>query len=584
MSTDGNDEQGPVGEPTMRAQAPSTRLGPLAKWGPLGAIVTVLAVVVGVLVSTSPSTEVDAAGTTASTVPGGRRLAEGVVPFVVAEARGDLDEIDWGPRCDTERGTLALPIRPPAECFAPYDGPPGGATETGVTEDEIRVVVYTPMENDPVLEFVYAQVNNDDTSTQTFETYQGYNEILATYMETYGRTLELVRYTGTGPITDAVAATADAETIARDLQPFVVLGGPIMTEAFAETLAANGVMCVACTPGQTDEWYAERGPYVWDVLKNADQYTRMAAEYVGKRLAGGTAEFGGDEVADQPRRFGLIYLSLGKHAETLRERLQRTLADDYGIELVDVAAFSNPVSLGAEAREIMARMKSKGVTTILYTGDPLAPQALTRNATAQDYYPEWVITGSALVDTTIFARTYDQAQWQHAFGVSNLFARVSPSVAGAAFVYRWFHGEPPPARTSAPLILPNLQFVYQVLQGVGPELTHEAFRDTVFTAPVIEGDVISPQISWGERGFWPSVDYAGVDDQTEVFWDPEATGEDETGTVGKGMWAYVDGGRRFLPGEWPEEPSGAFDRDGAVTMYTELPEGVERPSYEPLRP
>jgi hypothetical protein len=568
----------------MRAQAPPARLGPLAKWGPLGAIVTVLAVVVGVLVTTSPQTEVEAADPTPSAGGDERRLGEGVVPFALAQARDDVEEIDWGARCDTERGTLALPISPPAECFAPYDGPPGGETDTGVTSDKVRVVVYTPMENDPVLEFVYAQVNNDDTSTQTFETYIGFNEILRTYMETYGRELELVRYTGTGPVTDAVAATADAETIARDLQPFVVLGGPIMTEAFAETLAANGVMCVSCTPGQTDEWYAERGPYVWDVLKNADQYTRMAAEYVGKRLAGGTAEFGGDAVQDRPRRFGLIYLSLGKHAETLRERLERTLADDYGVELADVAAFSDPVSLGAEAREILARMKSKGVTTILYTGDPLAPQALTRSATAQDYYPEWVISGSALVDTTIFGRTYDQAQWRHAFGVSNLYARVSPSVAGAAFVYRWFHGEPPPARTTAALILPNLQFVYSVLQGVGPELTHESFRDTVFTAPVIEGNAISPQISWGERGFWPTVDYAGVDDQTEVFWDAEAAGEDETGSVAKGMWAYVDGGRRFLPGEWPEEPPRAFDPDGAATMYTELPAGVERPSYEPLRP
>ena len=32
----------------------------------------------------------------------------------------------------------------------------------------------------------------------------------------------------------------------------------------------------------------------------------------------------------------------------------------------------------------------------------------------------------------------------------------------------------------------------------------------------------SPQLSWGSRGIWPSVDYAGVDDQTEVWWDATA--------------------------------------------------------------
>jgi hypothetical protein len=561
-----------------------SELGFLAKWGPLTGIGVVLVAVVGLLVTTDPPTSVEASPV--SRPSGGDRLppVEGVMPHGVAVERGEVDDIDWGERCDTDTGVLALPMSPPPECYAPYDGPPGGETAIGVTDDTIKVVVYTAMENDPVLDFVYSQINNDDTSTDSFETYQGFNEILSNYMETYGRRVELVRYTGTGPVTDAVAATADAETIARDLRPFVVLGGPIMTEAFAETLAANGVMCISCTPGQTTDWYEDRSPYIWDVLKNSDQYTRMAAEYIGKRLAGGKAEFGGPDVVDEDRRFGLIYLSLSDQAETLRRAIEEMLADDYGVEFTDVASFSNPVSVGSEAREILARMKSRGVTTIVYTGDPLAPQALTRNATEQDYYPEWVISGSALVDTTIFGRTYDQAQWRHAFGPSNLFARVSPTVAGASYLYRWFHDEPPPARTGAPLILPNLQFLYSVLQGIGPELTHERFREVIFNAPIIESTVISPQISWGERGLWPGVDYAGVDDQTEVWWDPDAAGEDETGTVGKGMWTYVDGGRRYLPGEWPTTPPKVFDPDGAVAMYTDLPEGITLADYEPLRP
>jgi len=568
-------------------ESPAGGPGVLAKWGPLAAIVAVLAVVLGVLVGTDPvGVQAGEPAREPGTTVGDDEqvIPEGVLPFSLAEARGQVDEIDWGPRCDTSTGMLALPLSPNRECMAPYDGPPGGATETGVTDDAIKVVVYTAMENDPVLEFVYSQINNDDTSTQQWATYQGYDEILRTYMETYGRRVELVRYTGTGAITDAVAATADAETIARDLKPFAVIGGPLMTEAFAETLAANGVMCISCTPGQTSEWYEERDPYVYDVLKNASQYTLQAAEYVGKRLAGRKAEFGGDDVADRERRFGLVYLSLSKQAETLREGFESTLADEYGVELADVASFSNPVSLAGEAREILARMKSRGVTTIIYTGDPLAPQTLTRTATEQDYYPEWVISGSALVDTTIFGRTYDQTQWRHAFGPSNLFARVSPEVAGAAHLYEWFHGEPPPASTSAPLILPNLQFLYSVLQGVGPNLTHETFKDVLFHAPIIEGNVISPQISWGERGIYPGVDYAGVDDGTEIWWDPDATGPDETGTEGRGMWTYVDGGRRYLPGEWPDTSPKVFDPDGAVSLYTEEPPGVDLPDHEPIRP
>ena len=152
------------------------------------------------------------------------------------------------------------------------------------------------------------------------------------------------------------------------------------------------------------------------------------------------------------------------------------------------------------------------------------------------------------------------------------------------FLYRWFYGEPPPARTSAPLILPNLQFLYSVLQGTGTDLTHEMFREVIFGSDIVEGSVIAPQLSWGERGFWPGVDYGGVDDQTEVWWDPDAVGVDETGQEATGLWAYSDGGQRYLPGEWPEEPPAAFDPDGAVTVYTELPDGITLPEYEPLPP
>jgi hypothetical protein len=547
-------------------------------------LVVVAGLVAALVLTTDPETTVSADPVPTSVPPDDVQLPPGVLSFDVAEARGEVDEVDWGERCDVQDGVLALPMSPPPACFAPYDGPPGGATETGVTEDSIKVVVYTNQENDPILSFIYDQIGNTDTPADVFETYQGYNELLGTYFETYGRTVELVRYSATGSISDAVAATTDAETIARDLQPFAVIGGPNLTSAFAETLAANGVMCVSCTPGQTIDWYEERAPYVWDLQKNAEQNQLMVTEYVGKRLAGGTAEYGGDAVKDLPRRLGLIYLSTGPQSEELQQQLEATLDEQYGVQLADVASFADPISLAGQAREILARMKSKGVTTILYSGDPLAPQTLTENATAQDYFPEWVITGTALVDTSIFGRTYDQEQWQHAFGPSNLFARTSPGVAGSVYLYTWFFGEQPPARTNAALILPNLQFLYSVLQGTGPELTHDLFRQVIFGAAIIDGSVLAPQLSWGERGIWPGVDYSGVDDQTEVWWNAEAEGVDETGQEGVGLWAYANGGERYLPGEWPDEPPDVFDPDNSVTVYTELPDGITLPDYEPLPP
>ena len=108
------------------------------------------------------------------------------------------------------------------------------------------------------------------------------------------------------------------------------------------------------------------------------------------------------------------------------------------------------------------------------------------------------------------------------------------------------------------------------------------FQRVIFGAEIVPGNVLSPQISWGERGIWPGVDYAGVDDQTEVWWDADARGVDETGKDASGPWTYVDGGKRSLPGQWPESEPKVFDPDGAVTVYTELPPGVTLTDYEPL--
>jgi hypothetical protein len=159
---------------------------------------------------------------------------------------------------------------------------------------------------------------------------------------------------------------------------------------------------------------------------------------------------------------------------------------------------------------------------------------------------------------------------------------VSPEVAGSAYLYEWFWGEPPPARQSA-LVSPSLQFLMGVMQGVGPDLTPETFQARIFSSAVISSNVLAPQLSWGNRQFWPFTDYAGIDDQVEIWWDAEAQGPDEVGGEGTGMWAYSQGGKRFLPGQWPEEAPAVFGDDpDPVTLYTELPPGITLPQYDPL--
>ena len=72
------------------------------------------------------------------------------------------------------------------------------------------------------------------------------------------------------------------------------------------------------------------------------------------------------------------------------------------------------------ARNMIAKLKAAKVTTVIFAGDPVTPSSLTQEATAQNYFPEWVVLGAAYTDTSLFGRSYDQKQWAHAFGVSTL--------------------------------------------------------------------------------------------------------------------------------------------------------------------
>lgn len=553
-------------------------------------IVVALAVVAAVVAALVVSRGEDktAATTTVPKVSAGDRpvVFPPAVPFSVAKAEGRVDSVQWGPRCDATSGLLALPLFPRAECYAPWSGGDnGGATSTGVTADAIKVVVYLAQANDPVLKIIYSQLGNNATPDQIFQTYQSYVGMFSKYYETYGRRIELVRFDATGNISDSVAATADAESIARDIKPFMVLGGPLLTNAFMDTLAQNKVMCVSCGPSQTADWYEQRSPYVWSLGKTQDQNQILIAEYLGKRLANLPARWAGDPALQtRQRSFGLVTVNSSDASAALQQQFKDLLKNTYNLTFADVENYRLPTDLVTQGRDLITRLKEAGVTSVVLQTDPLAPQTLTRIATEQNYFPEWVITGSVLVDSTGFSRSYDQRQWAHAFGPSNLTARLEPTAAGSLYLHRWYYGEDPPASINATLVVPDVQFLFAGLQAVGTQLTPERVRDVLFGAPAVPSTPINPQVSYGNKGIWPNTDFAAVDDQTEVWWDPAATGLDEINRQGTGMWRYVAKGKRYLPGQWPRSEPPMFDPADTVTVFDQPPpEAAISTGYQPVK-
>jgi hypothetical protein len=396
----------------------------------------------------------------------------------------------------------------------------------------------------------------------------------------YGRTIELEFYESTGLANDEVTARADAVRIAEDFEPFVVLGGPALTSAFADELTARGVMCIGCTPGQPPEWYAERDPYVYGLAISAAQARAHATEFISKLLAGGNAEFAGDEAfTTAPRVFGHVWISSSPESPTIAAAFEADLAEG-GATIVESLPYTlDPGTIQAQASQIIAKLKASGITTVVLVADGIAPRDLTKEATAQEYFPEWVIAAPALSDLTAFGRTYDQAQWAHAVAVrADSAVPVNPEIAGFYGLYEWFIGAEPPAKDTIGLLMPNYTFLAANLQAVGPNLTPETFRDALFAGGGTTPALTQPLLTYGDKGIWPDTDYNGVDDATLMWWDPAAVGPDEIRKEGTGMWAFVDGGKRYLPGEWPTENK-LFDPEGAVTIYDVPPPEETPPDY-----
>jgi len=431
-----------------------------------------------------------------------------------------------------------------------------------------------------VYDFLTGPIKNDDTNEDIVATIEGLSEYYGSYYETYGRTVEIIRYDATGTTDDVVAARADAETIARDIQPFMVWNAPVVAApAFADTLAAERVMC-ACGSGERAR---DNYPYLHTISKSAEQSRVLLAEYIGKRLAGDNAVHSGDFVDDE-RVFGYLYLSTSDQSTQVAEDFRDLLADEYGVELAQLVPYElNPATLQEQATTNIARMKEAGVTSVIFAGDPVAPRDFSVEATAQEYFPEWILAGSGLVDTNVFARTYDQEQWQHAFGMSNLSARTDRRVAGFFFQYNWFHGEPPAADdTIGVLWQPSLLFA--ILQAVGPNLTPDTYMEALTSSePTARGGITQPSISWGaQEGLWPEEfqpDLNGIDDVSEIWWDPVTEGLDELDRVEPGVYWFVEGGKRYLPGQWPDTPPDVFNPENAVFLYTEIPESEFPPQY-----
>ncbi len=505
-----------------------------------------------------------------------------VVTFEEARKRG----LELVANCDGATGRIKVPTRFAPVCTQKFTGRNAGKTWQGVTDKEI-VVAYYQVEGDAASEAILTAAGANDSPEQERAQVLDWVRYFESHYNLWGRKVRVVFVQPSGDSLDDAAGKADAIKVATEVKAFANVGS--QNQTFVNELVARKVMCF-CTTSLPIETYIKWSPYVWTTLLASTQGYIHRADFVA-RLGGKKAQWAYDGInpaqgfKNQNRKFGFLYYDTDDLAyKSGADFFVKYMKEKYGVAMTAVSQYHGYPQTSRtqeEARPIIQRFKEAGVNAIICSCDPFGPIFFTQEATRQLYGPEWVLTGSALTDTSFFARLYDQDQWSHAYGVSYLTARLPEELGAALRLYRWQFNKEPSAPNGYGIVFAPISIMFNGLHLAGPTLTPDTFRDGMYNQPITgRGGITTITQSYGDKGLWPwKEDPVAADDATEIWWDRAAQGEDELGNAGRGLYRYVLGGKRYLPGEWPKSLPTAFNTKGTVTIYSKPPPADQWPCY-----
>ena len=519
--------------------------------------------------SATPTTSTH--GTTSSSVP---------ITYATAAKEGKTSSYDWGPQCDHHTGRLKMPSVYAPPCVPVPTGSNGGATSSGVTGTSINLVYYRPQPGG----LTSAVSSAAGTPALALATVQSYVAMLNQIFEMYGRHVNLIPFEASGGDGDPVAAHADAVTVAEQDHAFASIGGPATTSAYVDELARLHVLCMVCGDSSTYGLIAQNAPYQWANLPTADTSLNVTVDYIIAKLNGKDAIWAGDPAMHTRKRSFIVVSETSEPPSPGFNELATSLANKIKAEHVNVASSTalsytlNLTTLPTQAATLAEKLKTSGATSVVFAGDPIMPIYLTKACANIGYFPEWIITGIVLTDTSTLGRYYDQSEWAHAFGVSSLAVPVPVAASDSYHLYRWWYGaDTSPASLAAPAILPGYVQFFTGVQLAGPHLTPETFTEGLFRAPPTGGGPTSPLEAYGDQGAAPRPSYASPADYTFLWYDATAKGPDEEGTVANGLMQHVNGGARYRAGVVPNGAVPMFSTAGAVTSYQTPPDRA--PSY-----
>src|SRR5690348_11251949 len=171
-------------------------------------------------------------------------------------------------------------------------------------------------------------------------------------------------------------------------------------------------------PYMPNFWHTQHAPYDWSVATDGTKVATAAANYAVAKLcspSGGAqplAAYAGAPINQQHRVFGGIAPEneLYKVSASVFQQIM-------GAHGCPPKSFYYQLDLGTESQQadnLVAQMKSQGVTTIICGCDPIFPVYLSGAAAQQNWFPEFVDIGTALTDQDYVGQLYNQQFMAHA--------------------------------------------------------------------------------------------------------------------------------------------------------------------------
>jgi hypothetical protein len=422
-------------------------------------------------------------------------------------------------------------------------GDNGGATSNGVTANQVTVVMYRPKDN--------AAVNAILQTTGTYTPPSAEQQMIVVvqnwinkHLQLYNRKIKFIWTQGScdiAPPSDN-CFRSDADNLVSSYHPFAVFWTSDTNEAaFFDELSRKGVVNWGGW-AFTDNFAQSLRPYHYDLFMGGDTQAEITGRWICQRLANQPPKYAGDAAtkAAPVRKFAVAYPDTPMTTPAAKHLMDIIKSCDKNHFVYDAHYSSDTSTAAQQATTNTAQTKNAGVTSVVWFSDPIAPAYGTKAQSSQNWFPEEVIAGEGLLDYDALAQAYDQSEWAHAFGPSDLGEQYPINQSDAGLIWKQ-EGQSGSPNQNANLMTSYMLSVAGGIMAAGPKLTPLTYEYGMLTQPGYDSweQWHNPHFEYIKYG---KGDYTGISDIREVWYDPSKT----SSTNGRpGAYVAMNGGRRY---------------------------------------